>query len=231
MTTQNLSSQSTFNHLADDAIAHPDAADIAKLWQLFDQLLDTIPESERLHWAGNAIAQLASICLARAEHFLVLWDERNRLNLEEPILTADMLSGVLRQSMVLSIDGLLEDPLLQHRNPRLPNFEDDESIAGIVDKAALLNVIDCVEEAESLENTIAIAHDEAVSVWITQIADYLADPARADHTCCAVPLVTLCRDINMPLTQVWLALLLSGYPIEQRGSFYDTNSLYVLKNE
>ncbi len=226
MTTQNLSSQSTFNHLADDAIAHPDAADIAKLWQLFDQLLDTIPENDRLHWAGNAIAQLASICLARAEHFLALWDEKNRLNLEEPILTADMLSGVLRQSMALSIDGLLENPLVQHRNPRLPNFDDDESVAGIVDKTALLNVIDCAQEAESLENTIAIAHDEAVSVWITQIADYLAH-----HTRSAVPLVTLSRDINMPLTQVWLALLLSGYPIEQRGSFYDTESLYVLKDQ
>jgi hypothetical protein len=35
--------------------------------------------------------------------------------------------------------------------------------------------------------------------------------------------------IQMPLVQVWLALLLNGMTLEQRGEFYETERVWVLR--
>jgi len=35
------------------------------------------------------------------------------------------------------------------------------------------------------------------------------------------------RSLRMPLMQIWLALLLSGYGVEQRGGFYEAGTIWV----
>jgi hypothetical protein len=35
------------------------------------------------------------------------------------------------------------------------------------------------------------------------------------------------KAIGMPLVQMWLALLLSGYGVEQRGEFYEVETIWV----
>jgi hypothetical protein len=43
----------------------------------------------------------------------------------------------------------------------------------------------------------------------------------------AVPLVELQQAIGIPLIQIWLALLLIGYGVEQRGEFYEKGTIWV----
>ena len=45
----------------------------------------------------------------------------------------------------------------------------------------------------------------------------------------SVSLLELQRSVEMPLVQVWLALLLNGFEIEQRGDFYDTEQVWILR--
>jgi hypothetical protein len=40
-------------------------------------------------------------------------------------------------------------------------------------------------------------------------------------------LVELQRRLKMPLMQVWLAVLLGGYEVEQRGGFYQRETIWV----
>jgi hypothetical protein len=37
------------------------------------------------------------------------------------------------------------------------------------------------------------------------------------------------ESLGMPLVQVWLALLLNGMTLEQRGSFYQTEQVWILR--
>lgn len=44
-----------------------------------------------------------------------------------------------------------------------------------------------------------------------------------------VSLLQLQQSIDLPLIQVWLALLLGDHPLEQRGAFYGAQAMRVLK--
>lgn len=44
---------------------------------------------------------------------------------------------------------------------------------------------------------------------------------------CLVRLLQLQHSVQMPLIQVWLALLLDGYEIEQKDEFYDLDGIWV----
>jgi hypothetical protein len=45
----------------------------------------------------------------------------------------------------------------------------------------------------------------------------------------AVPLLKLQQSLSMPLVHVWLGLLLNGFVLEQRGEFYQTKHVWVLR--
>ena len=70
---------------------------------------------------------------------------------------------------------------------------------------------------------IALAHDENVSEWGATISVWLDEWGQT------VPLLELQRLVEMPLVQVWLGLLLNGFEIEQRGDFYDTEQVWILR--
>ncbi|MGB3767590.1 MAG: hypothetical protein WA947_13630 [Phormidesmis sp.] len=40
-------------------------------------------------------------------------------------------------------------------------------------------------------------------------------------------LVDLQKQLQMPMVEVWIAALLGGFPVEQRGSFYQTQEVWV----
>jgi hypothetical protein len=44
-----------------------------------------------------------------------------------------------------------------------------------------------------------------------------------------IPLLQLQQTVGMPLVQLWLALLLGGFVIEQRGKFYETEQVWVMR--
>lgn len=61
---------------------------------------------------------------------------------------------------------------------------------------------------------LQVAHDENVSAWVETIATWMTQ-----HQSYTVSLLELQRLLPMPLIEIWIALLLSGYELEQRGEF------------
>jgi len=78
-------------------------------------------------------------------------------------------------------------------------------------------------EAEIFNQALALAHDEDVSVWVGAIAQRMAEQQVS-----TAPLVELQQSMGMPLIQLWLALLLGGFTLQQRGEFYETEQIWVL---
>ena len=59
----------------------------------------------------------------------------------------------------------------------------------------------------------------AISDWVKALAAKQVDSAQR--------LVDLQQQLGMPLIEVWIAALLGGFTMEQRGSFYQTQEVWV----
>jgi hypothetical protein len=76
-----------------------------------------------------------------------------------------------------------------------------------------------LEDAELKSQALAVSHAENVSDWVRAISDGQTDKPQR--------LVDLQRQLKMPMVEVWIAALLGGFPMEQRGSFYQTQEVWV----
>jgi hypothetical protein len=206
-----------------DAMADLIAADLRALWQSLEPLLQQLPEREQLRLGGTAIAELAEICQRRAEQMLVQWEEYH--NETGPAMAEDLLAGLVQRTMYLEISDLVRQPVPRQRRTR-------QSLVGVVEKAELLAFVDRVEQAEQAEaaiaaqSALAVAHEEDVSGWVATIAAWMQEQGTTTPRD-AVPLLELQRSLQMPLIQVWLALLLGGYGLEARGGFYESEQIWV----
>jgi hypothetical protein len=82
---------------------------------------------------------------------------------------------------------------------------------------------DAALELADLQTALDTAHDENVYEWGAAIS------IRLDRWEQSVSLLELQRSVEMPLVQVWLGLLLNGFEIEQRGEFYDTEQVWIVR--
>ena len=71
------------------------------------------------------------------------------------------------------------------------------------------------------EETVMVAHDENVSGWVSAVAEQMI------HLDLPIPLLHLHQLLDLSLIQLWLALLLGDYQLEQRGEFYDIRDIWV----
>jgi len=117
---------------------------------------------------------------------------------------------------------------LPRKSPERQEISEGNSVVGELDQVALLQSLDeqmhqepNLTEGEIFNRALALAHDEDVSAWATTIAQWMKQSSYP------VPLLQLQQSIQMPLIQVWLALLLGGYKIEQKGEFYDLDGIWV----
>lgn len=198
------------------AIADPSSANLHQLLHGLEQLLVGLPQNSQLQVAGTILAQLVEIYASRANRLLEEWEEKHNPVQGEPILTAELLHEVLRQTMTLNLDEILDDPPLWQRSSQQP-----DSIAGAVDKSNLLKFL-AQMESEAKQDALAVAHDEDISAWVGAIAHWMKENQSQD-----VSLLELQRSLQMPFIEIWLALLLGGYAIEQRGDFYQTDGVWV----
>lgn len=195
----------------EQAIAHPESANLAQLWSEVEQQLGRLEREERLRMAGEAIAQLAEICYARAEWMLGDWDSRwSDRPIEEPVLTEDMLSGFLRQSMSLNLEELLEE-FIQTRTRSAPA----DSVVAAVEKQAVLDWLD----QEEKERALSVAHDENVSEWVGLIQAWL-DAHQQKGMFSAIVRDLQNQDAHLTPIAVWLGLLLGGFEIRGGETFY-----------
>jgi hypothetical protein len=137
-------------------------------------------------------------------------------------MSLDAFDRYVRQSMVVDLEQFIEVP-------ELPEYEREYNLTVVREqsKAEILAEIGESEEIDpevAYQQAMALAHDENVSEWGAAISVRLNE---WDNE--SVPFLELQRSIEMPLVQVWLGLLLNGFEIEQRGEFYDTEQVWILR--
>ncbi len=214
-----------------EAAQLPEEAALPDLWQLLDVTLADLETLEQLRVAAEAIARIAEVFQERSVR---IFEELEAATSDDgPVMPTDAFDRYVRQTMQVDLEQFIEPPVSLPRRPpqRSPQEEaEEQSVVGVIDQMALLQALDeqmsqepGLTEAEVFNRAMAVAHEEDVSAWVEAIAQWM----QADATP-AVSLLELQRSLKMPLVQVWLALLLGEYRLEQRGEFYETQQLWVL---
>lgn len=149
----------------EEAAAAPESANLDALWQQLEAAIAPLPQQFQLHTAALGILKIVQIYASRSDWLLSSWEQAH--NLEGPVVAQEMLAGLVRQTMSLDLTALLEAPEPEHRTRRTPS--ESGSVAGTVDKAALLQVIEEIEahsgEAVRCADPLSVAHSEDISQW------------------------------------------------------------------
>ncbi|MEM9486264.1 MAG: hypothetical protein AAGA83_21510 [Cyanobacteria bacterium P01_F01_bin.116] len=199
----------------EDAADMPEEANILELWQQFEVVMDELPWREQLRIGGEVLAQLAEICEAKSE---ILWDDwQDANNSDGPVMDGDWLRGLTRQTQEIDFSELVQ------RSNRSATGQDEDSgadsVVSEVDKQLVLALVDELTLEESKAKALAVSHSEDVSAWVTAIsAKRKPVPQR---------LIDLQQQLKMPLIEVWIALLLGGFQLEQRGDFYELEGIWL----
>ena len=201
----------------EDAADVPEEANILDLWQQFEGVMLELPWREQLRLGGEVLAQLADICEAKSE---ILWDDwQDAHNTEGPVLDGDWLKGITRQTQELDFADLVQRSGYTQRDLYEP-VADDASVAGEVDKASVLALVDAITEDAAKAQALAVSHAENVSDWVEMLL--------SKRTGAPQRLIDLQRRMKMPLVEVWIAALLGDVTLEQRGGFYETEHLWIV---
>ncbi|MEP0874098.1 hypothetical protein NDA01_30830 [Trichocoleus desertorum AS-A10] len=216
-----------------EAAEGPEAAELDQLWQLLDLTLVAQDTPKQLKIAAEAIAQITEVFQERS---VQMFEELEAATSEEgPVMPTDAFDRYVRQRMQADLEQFIEPPLSWARKvpQRSPwnSVENERSVVGELDQAALLQVLDeqmsqdpGLTEAEVFNRALGVAHEEDVTAWVEAINCWMQASARS-----SVSLLELQRSLEMPLVQVWLALLLGDYPLEQRGEFYEAQQVWVVE--
>jgi hypothetical protein len=186
----------------------PETTNLTQLWLAIEPVLERLALHEQLAVGGAVIDRLATLHQAKAEALLEQWQAV--YDPTDPTLAQDWLRGLVRSSQQLDTESLVASPTRQR--PQAESVDDDDSVVAPVDKATLLAMVD---EMESQQQAMAVAHDEAVGVWVEQLrAWFEAHPE-------AMEVRQIQAQLDWPLVQVWLGLLRGGFRLEPgEGEFY-----------
>ncbi|MBU7587520.1 MAG: hypothetical protein KAF91_32645 [Nostoc sp. TH1S01] len=215
--------QLTIWEILEEISAAPPTSTLAPVWECLDKELEDLPTEAQLSTAAAAFYQIADILLSRAG--LLLEDVRALNDTEGPVIGTDLFAGLVRTTMQLDLDDLIEEPPAQTFRPhgshsfthRVSQFD---SVAAPVEKENILTML----EIQTVEDVHRLAGDEDVQKWTDAIAHYLG------QTKSEITLTLLQQKLKMPMVEVWLGLLLGGFSLEQRGDFYESENVWVLGN-
>ena len=200
------------------ALFDPGAANMHDLLDELDRSLGSASQEVQLQVAGTVLSQLAEVLSARANQLLEAWEEKHNPIKSEPILTAEMLQDVLRQTMALNLEDVI-----QVSSSNCHEVQPSESVVEAIDLKNLLALLDHADQRQAQQDVLATAHDENVAAWIAAIAAWKQAHHRQE-----ISLLELQRSLQMPLIQIWLALLLGGFTLEQRGGFYQIDGVWII---
>lgn len=204
----------------EEASEVPEDANVIDLWQQFERGMPDLPWREQLRLGGEVLRQLSEICEAKAEVFWEDWQDAH--NTDGPVLDGDWLRGLTRQSQELDFSELVQRPGKQAKARPEP-IADEDSVVSEVDKDAVLALVDEWHDEERKAEALSVSHDENVSDWISSLATQRSQfPQR---------LVEIQAHLNRPLIEVWMASLLGGFSVEQRGEFYDTEHVWIRRGD
>ncbi|MEO0376139.1 MAG: hypothetical protein AAF329_16265 [Cyanobacteria bacterium P01_A01_bin.17] len=203
----------------EEASEVPENADVLSLWSQFEGELAGLEQRDHLRVAGDILVRLAGLCEAKAD---VLWEDwQDAHNAEGPVMGGDWLQSLTRQTQELDFSDLVNRSYHAHRGLSNEEKADEDSVAGDVEKLSVLDMIEDLEDADLRSQALAVSHAENVSDWVKALAnEQMGSPQR---------LVDLQQQLKMPLIEVWIAALLGGFELEQRGGFYQTKGVWVGK--
>ena len=201
----------------EEASEVPETADVLSLWSQFEDELAELEQRDHLRVAGDILVRLAGLCEAKAD---LLWEDwQDAHNADGPVMSGNWLQGLTRQTQELDFSELVKRSYHSHRGLPNENKADEDSVAGDVEKLSVLDMIEELEEADLKRQALAVSHAENVSDWVKALADkQMNSPQR---------LVDLQKQLKMPMVEVWIAALLGGFALEQRGGFYETREVWL----
>ena len=201
----------------EEAAEVPEKADVLSLWAQFEGDLAGLEQRDHLRVAGDILVQLAGLCEAKAD---VLWEDwQDAHNAEGPVMGEGWLQGLTRQTQELDFSELVERSYHPSSDLHREDKTDEDSVAGDVKKLSVLDMIDALDDADLKSQALAVSHAENVSDWVKALSSrQTAAPQR---------LIDVQQQMKMPLIEVWIAALLGGFLLEQRGSFYETQEIWV----
>ncbi len=164
--------------------------------------------------AGDALVTWGVSYRDRAIQLLDEWQLKSILvpaELVEPLYDRSLFDDLVLGRMEWDLGDLIETIEADYPTKRQAAPE----VASVSKDAAL--------ELADLQTALDTAHDENVSQWGAAIS------IRLDECGQSVSLLELQRSVELPLVQVWLGLLLNGFEIEQRGEFYETEQVWILR--
>lgn len=201
----------------EEASEMPEQADVLSLWAQFEGDLAGLGQRDRLRVAGDILLQLSELCEAKAD---VLWEDwQDAHNAEGPVMEDGWLQGLTRQTQELDFSELVNRSYRTSSDRPNEDKTDDDSVAGDVEKLSVLDMIDALADADLKGQALAVSHAENVSAWVKALSAKQRDSPQR--------LVDLQQQLRMPLIEVWIAALLGGFEMEQRGSFYQTQDVWV----
>jgi hypothetical protein len=211
----------------DAAVRYPETANVQRLCDALEGAIANRPLQTQLQVAGEMLQQISAVYAARAAWLMDGWEYRH--NPQEPIVALDEDANFFAQSLSLDLDDLFEEPeAVVYPSERRSRSVPQGTIVGELDKEALLNALDQqlaehpeMTEAEAFEAAISVAHGENVTEWVGAIGQVLREQGQEQT------LLGLQEQLRMPWVEVWLAVLLGGYGVEQRGAFYQRETIWV----
>ncbi|WP_138506006.1 hypothetical protein [Nostoc sp. PA-18-2419] len=209
--------QLTIWDILDEISQAPTTSTLDAVWECLDTELTNLPVEAQLATAATALYQIADILKTRAQ--LLLSDIRADSDTLGPVISTNIFAGLVRTTMHLELDDLIEEPPAQTFRPHgahqftHPTTSSD-SVAAPVEKENMLAMLDI----QTVEDVYRLAGDEDVDKWQSAITLYLAQVKDE------ISLAQLQCGLKMPIVEVWLGLLLGGFQLEQRGDFYNSQN-------
>ncbi|RUR76172.1 hypothetical protein DSM107007_47590 [Nostoc sp. PCC 7120 = FACHB-418] len=206
--------QLTIWDILDEVSEAPPTSSLAAVWSCLDTELETLSVEAQLAIASTAFSQIADILKTRAQ--LLLEDVRAQTDTDGPVISTDIFAGLVRTTMQLDLDDLIEEPPPQNFRPHGTHqfthpVKSGDSVAAPVEKENVLAML----EIQTVDDVHRLAGDEDVDKWRGAIANCLVNVKDE------IALTKLQRKLKMPMVEVWLGLLLGGFALQQRGEFYE----------
>ncbi len=216
------------------ALETPGSAELNLFYERLEGLISGQPLALQLQLAGTILLQLCELYAARFDLSISNWESQHQPL--EPVVSLESCVDLFVQSLSLNLSELFEPEIpVQYPAHRQPA---SGSTAMEVDRATLLLLADQMAEPvceadlnrELSEQIQRLAHDENVEQWSARIRSCLLAPSQASSQAShqfGYRLLDIQQQLQMPLIELWLGLLLGGYSLEQRGDFYDGDAIWV----
>ena len=226
----------------DQVIRHPEALALSPLLIVMSQAIAPLPLSAQLAVAGLVFDQLAGVVGTRSALLMESWESWHHPT--DPILDFSSDPDLFVQSQRLELTDLLDttpEPVfypLERKSPTSPDSAFDEgegggedTLEGLLgdmltsgsdgggDTALPETPTEPLSESEVMASIKALSHGENIPLWSSQVSEAMrALTLTQPHQ--TLPLLALQQSLQVPLVEVWLALLLgdSGFQLTRPTS-------------